>query len=238
MDSMEVFDRAVDEIGREYEHLGHELGWRFLYSPVGTLSKDTRLFFAGLNPGGDRYYPPVASVEGGNAYRVERWGEGGKMNPLQMQVRRLYEILAKKLGDGSAVDLMDGTLAANFCPFRSPDWKRLPKKPQSVVFSRGLWRDLFDHISPSAIVCLSDEPFNYFGEVLGDKGYQKTDPLQEPVGWGNVTYSQARFRSGTEEVLVVRLPHLSRYKIFGRPQSRQAIERFTDTIARSLSAAG
>ncbi len=238
MDSTEVFQEAVDKISRTYEDLGHELGWRFLYSPVGTLSKDTKLFFAGLNPAGDRYYPPVASVEEGNAYRVERWGEGGRTTPLQLQVRRLYEVLSRKLGNESVADLMDGTLTANFCPFRSPKWKLLPKKPESIAFSHGLWKDLFDHISPSAIICLSDEPFMHFGEVLGDRGFLRTDTLREPVGWGNVTYSQARFRSETEEVLVVRLPHLSQYQIFSRPQSRQAIDRFTDAIKRSLSAAG
>ncbi len=237
MDSTEVFHRAVDEIGREYERLGHELGWRFLYSPVATLSKDTRLFFAGLNPGGDRYYPPVESVEEGNAYRVERWKDGVRAKPLQIQVRKLYDILSRKLGNESVIDLMDGTLTANFCPFRSPKWNLLPNKARSVAFSRELWRDLFDYISPSAIVCLSDEPFDYFGEVLVTRGLRRTEPIRESVGWGKVTYSQARFRSETEEILMVRLPHLSQFQIFSRPQSRQSIDRFTDAIAQSLSAA-
>jgi hypothetical protein len=235
MDTPEVFDTAVAEIGRAYEDLGHELGWKFLFSPVSILSKDTRLCFVGLNPGGSRYYPPVPSVEEGNAYRVERWGDSGRINPLQTQVRRLYEVLSKMLGTGSAVDLMDGTLTANFCPFRSPEWKLLPKKPQSVAFSSRLWRGLFDHISPSAIICLTDRPFEHFGEVLNGRGYRKTETLQEPVGWGNVTYSQARFRSENDEIFMVRLPHLSQYKIFSRPQSRQAIDRFTDAIAEVLS---
>lgn len=219
MDSAEVFNRAVDEISRAYEDLGHELGWRFLYSPVSTLSKDTKLLFVGINPAGDRYYAPVASVEEGNAYRVERWGEGGKINSLQVQVRKLYEVLSSKLGNQSAKELMDDTLTANFCPFRSPEWKLLPKKQQSVAFSRGLWRDLFEHISPSVTICLKDVPFKHFGEILVDRGFRRTEMLQEPVQWKNLTYSQARFMPDTEEVLMVRLPHLSQIKIFAGPRA-------------------
>ncbi len=72
-----IFHEAVDKISRAYEDLGHELGWRFLASPARTLSEDTKMLFAGINPGGSRYEPPLASVEGGNAYRVERWGKDG-----------------------------------------------------------------------------------------------------------------------------------------------------------------
>jgi hypothetical protein len=35
--------------------------------------------------------------------------------------------------------------------------------------------------------------------------------------------------------LMVRLPHLSRYRIFGRFESRKAIDSLTDTIVESLS---
>ena len=168
------------------------------------------MLFIGINPGGARYYPPVESVEEGNAYRIERWGERGTLNRLQVQVRRLYEVLSKKLGNESGVSLMDHTLAANFCPFRSRSWETLPRKAKSITFSRGLWDYLFDDVSPSVVVCLPNAPFKHFEEVLSGKGYRKTEALQQPVGWGNVTYSQVRFRLDEEELLMVKLPHLSR----------------------------
>jgi hypothetical protein len=70
-----------------YGRIGHQLGWRFLASPARTLSPETKLAFVGLNPGGSIYEPPPLSVEDGNAYRVERWGPGGTLNRLQVQMR-------------------------------------------------------------------------------------------------------------------------------------------------------
>lgn len=230
---MDIFAEAVNRIEHGYEALGHQLGWRFLYSPASTLSGDTGLMFSGINPGGAHYGHPVPSVEDGNAYRVERWGNHGQPNALQVQVRLLYEGLAEKL-DQSAVSLMDGTLATNFCPFRSPSWDRLHRKAESVAFSKRLWSSVFEHISPMVIVCLTDTPFDHFENVLRRKGFRKTDALQEPVGWGSVTYSSSGYASENGNVLMVRLPHLSRYKIFGRPESQSATDRLTDAIAQAL----
>jgi hypothetical protein len=94
--------------------------------------------FVGVNPGGSSYGHPIESVEEGNAYRIEHWGKGNEPNPLQIQVRGLYELLSEKLGQPSVDNLMDQTLVANFCPFRSPSWDSLPGQAQSVAFSREL----------------------------------------------------------------------------------------------------
>lgn len=115
---MDIFAEAVNRIEHGYEALGHRLGWRFLYSPECTLSVDTQLMFSGINPGGAHYRHPVPSVEEGNAYRIERWGSHGQPNGLQVQVRLLYEGLAEKL-NRPVINLMDTTLATNFCPIRS-----------------------------------------------------------------------------------------------------------------------
>lgn len=132
---MEIFSEAVERVGREYEALGHQLGWRFLYSPANTLSTSTQILFLGKNPGGGRYVAPVASVEEGNAYRLERWGGHDNYNPLQNQVQKLFGILAKKLEQQSSADLMDKTLTSNFCPFRSSGWPSLHRRSESISFS-------------------------------------------------------------------------------------------------------
>ncbi len=230
---MDIFAEAVNRIEHGYEDFGHQLGWRFLYSPASTLSENTKLMFSGINPGGAHYGYPVPSVEEGNAYRVERWGSHGQPNGLQVQVRLLYENLADRLNQPVEV-LMDETLATNFCPFRSPSWDRLPKKAESVMFSKRLWSSAFEHISPRVIICLTSTPFDHFEEVLRQKGFGRTDSLKEPVGWGNVTYSSSRYESQYGNVLMIRLPHLSRYKIFGRPQSQHATDRLTEAIAQAL----
>ncbi|MBW4561428.1 MAG: hypothetical protein KME32_09765 [Mojavia pulchra JT2-VF2] len=93
---MDLFTDAVAQIEDAYVALNHQLGWRFLYSPSHTLSSTVPIFFAGIHPGGHFYETPKASVEEGNAYRVEGW-EDGHHNQLQQQVCLLYEKVAKKL---------------------------------------------------------------------------------------------------------------------------------------------
>jgi hypothetical protein len=231
---VDVFSEAVERIARAYEDLGHELGWRFLYSPAHTLSERTRMGFFGLNPGGASYGAPVASVEESNAYRVEGWGVDGGPNGLQRQVGLLYEVLSAKTGL-SAKALMDGTLASNFCPFRSASWRSLPKKGESMAFSYGLWSYVFGYVRPSTMICLTDKPFRYLERVLLDKGFRRTYLIRESVGWGDVTYSHSEYASGSGHVSMVRLPHLSRYRIFGKAECRDAVDRLTDAVVGSLS---
>jgi hypothetical protein len=62
-----LFSSLVAEIEAAYERLGHQLAWRFLYSPARTLAPGTQIATVGANPGGRTYEPPRPSVEEGNA---------------------------------------------------------------------------------------------------------------------------------------------------------------------------
>ncbi len=225
----------VERIEAAYAELDHTLGWRFLNGPADTLAPDTRLAFVGLNPGGDVYYPPHVSVEEGSAYRVERWGPGHTLNPLQVQVRRMFDELARKLGV-SSVQLMDDTLAWNFCPFRSPGWDRLPNRARSLTFSAELGTSVLAIANPRAILCLGDVIDRQLGVVLEARGLQRREVQKLPTGWGTVTYGVTRYGCPDGATLVVRLPHLSRYAIFGRPASRGAVDELTDAVAAAVTA--
>lgn len=230
-----LFERSTTQIEAAYQALGHSLGWRFLYSPGATLAPGTRLMFAGLNPGGGRYEPPLASVEEGNAYRVERWGPGGTLNPLQKQIRALYDRLVALLPIHGSERLMDQTLAVNFCPFRSPSWEALPHKKESLAFSIDLWRQMLPEVRPSVILCLTPVPFGGFRTVLEEMGGQQVRQALIPVGWGAVHYEESLYQVSGHSVLLVRLPHLSRFRIFGRPASEEAARRLTAEIAAHLT---
>lgn len=223
-----------EKIRAAYEDLDHQLGWNFLNGPARTLAHETRLAFVGLNPGGDRYYPPKTSVETGSAYRRERWGKGNTLNPLQLQVRRLFDELAGKLG-GDGAQLMDDTLAWNFCPFRSPSWDKLPNPKESLAFSAELASSVFAVCEPLAILCLGAEVDRQIGAVLEKRGLQRIEAQKPLAGWGKVTYGLTRYAAGDRAVLVVRLPHLSRFGIFGRPASAAAVDQLTDAVAHAVS---
>lgn len=228
---MVIFKDAVAKIEEKYALLGHQLGWRFLYTPARTLSGGTKIHFVGQNPGGSKYEPPKASVEEGNAYRVEDWGDSG----LQKQICLLYSLIARGLGQQSHYRLMDDTLAANFCPFRSAGWAELPKKPESVEFSRRLWGEILEDISPSVIICMGEVPYDNIRELLLEKGYGDTPTDSDNrVGWGNVEYRDTHLSLGDRGLYLLGLPHLSRFPIFGRPGSYSAVARFTGEIVKAL----
>lgn len=234
------FTSLVAEIETAYERLGHRLGWRFLYSPARTLAPGTQLAFVGANPGGSTWEAPSPSVEEGNAYRwpVETWPGGGPggPNPLQRQVGLLYDELARALPGSSPAGLMDDTLAANFCPFRSPSLTSLPNREQSLAFSRELWQRIIARVTPSAVICLGDLPARELATALRSAGYRAHGgPERGGVGWGSATYELASYESPETRTVLARLPHLSRYAIFGRPESRPAIERVSSVVAAAIA---
>jgi hypothetical protein len=231
---MDLFEHVTDSIGRAYTELGHTLGWRFLYTSARTLSADAPILFAGLNPGGSYYWVPQPSVEAGNTYRIECWADGNRFNPLQLQVQVLYERIAQQLSRSDPDTLMDTSLSANFCPFRSPSWETLPTQAASVEFSRWLWTTVLQHIAPPTMICLTDAPFRYFREVLQNLGYTERELASHPVGWGSVTYSLSQLTNGRKNIVLVRLPHLSRFRIIGKPECEDAVQHFTAAIARGI----
>lgn len=234
---VEAFPSLVARIEEAYAALDHRLGWRFLYGPARTLTSRPRLAFVGLNPGGAVHQPPVPSVEEGNAYRVERWGGDGGLNPLQVQIGLLYAGLAERLESASPADLMDATLAVNFCPFRSPSWEALPKPAESVRFSRELWQSILTIARPRVFLCLGDLASRHLGQVLELGGWTRAGPPRRlPAGWGSVSYGVTSYAVGRDTALIVRLPHLSRFGIFGRDASAGAAAELLATVAAAARA--
>ena len=178
-----------------------------------------------------------AAFRKGNAYRDERW-RGADQSPLQIQVQLFYKELAERLGDITADDLMDQTLALNFCPFRSPEWRQLAYPKESIRFSKCMWSRVFDIVEPSVIVCNGKDVAAELGPVLRARGTAREAAVSYPTGWkrkgGEVTYTVTRYTTTRGvNVTMVGLPHLSRYTIFGRRQSRDATRGIVDAVARA-----
>jgi hypothetical protein len=231
---MTLFDEASADIQQAYEEFGHTLGWRFLYTPAETLNPKAPLLFAGLNPGGRAFESPQASSEGGNAYRIEPWGIAGRLNRLQEQVCGLYERIAANSSGWNRDGLMDASLAANYCPFRSADWASLPRKRESVVFSRNLWRRLLASSLPPLIIALTERVAAELQYVLITLGGSQYFHEYRPVGWGSVTYSVRQIRVAERTVLIIGLPHLSRFAIIGRAFSESAVSEMARIAAERL----
>lgn len=232
--STDVLETIAAGIGKEYEELGHTLGWRFLYGPARTLHWAGKLLLLGLNPGGNYHVAPRCSVEAGNAYRVERWGRDGSLNPLQTQVGHLFEHLAAATRDAHPHQLMDDTATANFCPFRSPNWKLLQQRKASIDFSHRLWSKLIREATPAVSLCIGHQTGHYFRRVYHNAGWRLKSSTAWPTGWGGARVRMNTFDGDGDESVVISLPHLSRYQFLGRPQGESAAQTIACVIAKRI----
>lgn len=199
LDRLEIINR----IRREYDAGDYGLGWRLLAGPAQTLCS-ARIAFLGLNPGGSSENTGHGeySVENGSAYVVESWaGHRPGESPLQRQVRALFSNLS--------VDPVQ-VLAGNLIPFRSPSIKELPNKNRALAFGKDLWHDILDAARPELVIAMSDDATRAVASILGAEAARRI-----PLGWGTVTGVRSDYPGGT----LVGLPHLSRFRIFGRDKS-------------------
>lgn len=109
------------------------------------------------------------------------------------------------------------------------------QRDESIAFSRDLWGDILGSVTPSAIVCLGDRPARELGATLVSSGWRLSGrPEIGLVGWGDVTYELAYYDFAGARTLLARLPHLSRFGIFGRPASKEATDRLASLIAAAI----
>jgi hypothetical protein len=228
------FDSAVHKIRRAYSTLGHKLGWRFLYTPARTFSPETQIVFIGLNPGGKDFEPAEPSVEEGNAYRVQPWAADGRLNSLQRQVCGFYSLFAEALPSSNAQTLMDTTLSANFCPFRSPSWTLLRAKEKSILFSQRLWTNILDFVRPDVLITMGSEVSRQIDTLLTLRG----SPVRSRAilcEWGALTYRLGSANIAGKEVLLICFPHLSHFRIFGRAKGTSCFAPLLKAARQHLS---
>lgn len=232
MTALPLFYGCVDRIVHEYERLGHRLGWRFLYSPRATLRADVPILLAGANPGGSYAEPPLASVESGNAFRVERWPGTGSGH--QAQVTALLEQLRLAVDPASTMEgFADSTLTANFCPFRSPSLGTLVRRKESLAFSVDLWLHIFQEIMPRVILCNGVETATLFAGALEKHGFRSATSESYPTGWGDYHYRVTSLGSNRGEIVLFGLPHLGRFRFIERDPTvtKILVEQIAATLA-------
>jgi hypothetical protein len=203
---------SSDTIVAEYDRLGHKLGWRFLTCPERNVEKAS-VALVTINPGGGSYEPPKWSVEEGSAYVVESWKGGfpGEEH-LQRQVRRMFEIMNVA---------PESVLSGYLVPFRSRDWGSLQNKPNSLRFGVDLWREVFRQArGVSTVVAFGKKIEPQMISLLAATLHARHD-----ADWGEHTIDVYDTANGGRLLV---LPHLSRYALFGRPDSEEAFRRALD----------
>lgn len=239
MGKNELFTWACTEIEENYNKLGHQLGYRFLLSSRRTLSPNTEILLLGTNPGGDKIPPdhPPQSCESGPAYLTEVWRGRALpgVAPLQVQICRLFENLSDQIGAGDSVSLMSNSLLAYYIPFRSPDLGSLHRETESRNFAYKLWSTLLDAIDPKIIICIDNQgTFPAIERILYNKDQLRPVHTKLPVGWGNITAEMNFYELPEKKRCLIRFPHLSRFKIFGRPASQPYIDQMLSKAASCI----
>jgi len=236
------FAKAVADIESAYRSLGHTLGWRFLTGPKATLSSGVDIGFITLNPGGKGIPPdhPTGSSEAGNAYITETWsGSVPGAAPLQRQVQMLFTELKAKLGDDRSLAnfMTTAVMSAYFIPFRSPAIATLPLRKESLQFAIGLWEGIFATWLPKLIITIDNESFQEIVRILSARhNVRVIDARRFPTGWGAYEAEAVRLsgvRPGAT-VTIARLPHLSRFQLFGNPARAPQLEAFLGYLAQQI----
>ena len=198
-----------ERIATEHQAGGYGMGWRLLYSPTHVLG-GSPVAFLGINPGGsgvDPRHTDLAS-ERGSAYVMESWvGYPPGESPLQRQVRALF----------AALDVdPDEVLAGNLIPFRSPSLDALPNRERALAFGLSLWKELLEAAQPSLVITMGAQTTHPVATMLGAERLVRVS-----LGWGSVAGTRASFTGGTH----VGLPHLSRFRVFGRQESEAGLRK-------------
>ncbi|TLS77580.1 hypothetical protein FE236_02950 [Mariprofundus erugo] len=224
-------------VDREYQKLECNLGWSMLYCPFENMwSPRYPIAFFGLNPAGNEYFEPSISYEKGSAYLCDEWGYKAGEAPLQKQVVELFKSIASSLHSPVPyADLLKGSFAANFVPFRSKDWGCFERKIEALEFSRALWRERVNVVPTNLYITMAKISFSEIASLLIAVGYHELENTTDKVGWGNVTYQMNAYEREGHKSLLIRLPHLSRYKIFGREESQMAINHISSVAAEYVT---
>lgn len=212
-----------------YSRLGYSLGWEFLYTPAASLGCANGFMLVGINPGGD-VFGIAESVEDGNAYLIQEWSPDGTR--LQQQVRSFFGVLAERF-KGQAADgdaMLSQTLTMNFCPFRSPTWQALPRRPEAIAFSQCLWTDLLADVTPRVVLCMGALPYRYLQDILQRQAEPIGRERRFPTGWGHYDFALRVYTAQARSVVLARLLHFSQYKVMSRQACWPHVRAFVDAL--------
>jgi hypothetical protein len=113
------------------------------------------------------------------------------------------------------MDVKPGAVLSGYLvPFRSQEWGKLQKKTESINFGVGLWREVLKRAHVQTVIAFGKDTAPYMINILAARF-----GASHLAGWGAQTIEEYPF--GSNGRLVV-LPHLSRFGLFGRPQSETA----------------
>ena len=201
-------DRAEwsDRLDRLVREVGAPLGHKLLYGPWDTIDRGHVAFISanpGLGPPSEESH--ALDEPAGNSYRV---GRARTLSPLTEQ----FLAMATFLG-ADPDDILTGV--AN--PLRSRSLAELTQAQASAgrALATEFWRAALAYRPRTLVIACSALATRVARDATG-----ATLAGSIPAGWGRV---RIRLYATGNGARVVQLPHLSRYRLFGRPASEAAL---------------
>lgn len=200
--SSEGIQRAYDAHFAEVDPASRP-GWAFIGCDEAKLCTAS-VGIIGLNPGGE-IVPGQASWHSPEyelAYLDEPWGPNGMLNPLQMQIKSMLNILNLSPED---------VFAAQLVPFRSRSWMKLHNRDTALSTFLPFWSHILKHGSPRLWISLGKAAGRHLAQLDGPG----TRAEVMTVGWGRQNAELFQISGGRS---VLALPHLSRFRLFEPPR--------------------
>jgi hypothetical protein len=187
--------------------LGLDGGYRFLYGPAASVCGSS-VAFVSQNPGALRPKEAVRAVT------EERFNALGAEPAGRSAIRAQYARFAAAIGVPP-----DEILTGVALPFRASEKAEQARArgPEAVALGKAFWQPILANADITLIVAVSSRAADLVVEATGAR-------LEEefPAGWGKAKIRRYRTADGR---LVVALPQLSRYRLFGHPGSEEALRR-------------
>jgi len=223
------------EIKDKYDELGYSQGWRFLNCPEKNLVSNNGIIIITLNPGVgngiDYKMHSEFSSEAGCSFYYEDW-----QSPVQDQFKKFLKLLFLEIQPNICYrSFINSVLIGYFIPFRSRKFKDLsPNKKKSIDFGIKIWRKIIEANKDSVrlVVCIDNTTLRALKEIFSElniKEEKEIDPLS--TGWGKYQANIFHYSYGNKNITLLKLPHLSRFRIFGREIAKNKI----DTIMKAAT---
>jgi hypothetical protein len=124
-------------------------------------------------------------------------------------------------------------------PFRSPRLEDLPRRKESFQFGKELWTGILAHCQPRLIIGIDHKTCKSVREILSSQvGLQPSGSQRLETGWGEgtarpISASLHEF-IGEWNVRLLRLPHLSTYKLFSSDKCAERMESLLNEVTRGI----
>jgi hypothetical protein len=233
MKAEKEIQQRIEEV---YLHYNFNEGWRFLNCYQKNLKRNNGIMILTLNPASRKsidYENEVRfSYESGFSNLAER-----AISEVSPQLKKFLKNVHSQIHTAISIEkFINDVLVGYFIPIRSSSFKNLKNRKELITLGKELWTPILkanldslqllaviDKVTMKAVI----EIFLIIGLIeIESKG------MKLETGWGNYTADIKRFKFNDKTITLLRLPHLSRFKIFGREKSKDEINKMVKESVR------